>query len=147
MWTANESACICRASSRCCCSTGPSAEATTRVAADGATRGTLPRRSANHVVERRQEALVLAARPVGDPDEPLRAQRLAAPHNHAVPGQALHHLVLVAVPERDPREVGLRLGAAEAAVLPLRLPVHALDHGPLDAALELVDVPQRLDRA
>src|SRR3954471_22534624 len=99
-----------------------------------------------HLVQRRQEPVVLRARAVGHPEVALVAERRATPDDHAALGEPLHHRGLVAVAERDPREVRLAVGRLEAALAELLLHVQALDRGALDPVRHLVLVVERLGR-
>ena len=84
------------------------------------------------------------ARPEGHPHPPLLPSAVPARTVDPPLGQAVDHLDLVAVAERDPGEVRLAVGRLEAALLRARTRRAALDRGLLHAALDLVLVTERL---
>src|SRR5438552_2353954 len=68
-----------------------------------------------HLVERRQEAVVLLTGAVGDAHVALIAEGRAPAHDHAALAEPAHHVGFLALAERDPREVRLAVGRVEPA--------------------------------
>src|SRR4051812_40400002 len=101
---------------------------------------------AEHLVESGEEALVLGARPVGDAQATLLAERPPRPYDHAALGEALDDRVLVPVAEVDPGEVRLGPGRRESALVERFLHVQPLDERALAAHGDLVAVGDRLRR-
>src|SRR5262249_12434037 len=91
-----------------------------------------------------KEALVLRARPVGDPQVSWTTEGCARADGDAGPGQGLDGLPLVDVTEIDPGEVGLGLGRHESHPSQLLLDEEALDQVLLHAVGDIILVADRL---
>src|SRR5690242_7924675 len=92
------------------------------------------RRSGDRRPERLEEALVLGAGAVGDANVARAAEARAAADDDPPLAEAPGHLGLVALAERDPREVRLRRRRLQAEIPCPFLDEHPLDDGPLDPA-------------
>src|SRR6476620_3351931 len=84
--------------------------------------------SARDRAQRLEEALVLGAGPVGDPQVAGAPERRARPDGDTRLCQRFHDLALVEVAQVDPGEVGLRVRGLEAHLVELPLYEDPLDH-------------------
>src|SRR5438128_2376676 len=91
-----------------------------------------------------EEALVLGARAIGDANVARAAEALAASDHDALLAEPADQLGLVQVVERDPGEVGLRLGRLQAELAQSLGDEDTLDDRSLDALGDVVGVQDRL---
>src|SRR5215208_4175052 len=100
--------------------------------------------SGNGGGERFEEALVLLSPPVRHPDVSRTAQAGPAADHDSPLAERLDHLILLAVPQRDPREVRLRFRRIEIELADALLDEYSLHDRALHAAHHVVAVQDRL---
>src|SRR3954454_9283738 len=93
-----------------------------------------------------EEAPVLLAGSVGDPEVARIAEPLAATDHDPRLAELANHLALVAVAQRDPGEVGLGGGWLEPELVQALLDEDPLDDRPLDPLEHVILVEDGLGR-